>query len=36
VIDDMAGTCVAPLVYDAREDGWEALAKRIVEKHVDR
>ena len=36
VIDDMPGTCVAPFVYDAREDGWEALAKRIVEKHVDR
>jgi hypothetical protein len=36
VIDDMPGTCVAPFVYDAREDGWEALAKRIVERHVDR
>jgi hypothetical protein len=35
VIDDIPGTCVAPFVYDAREDGWEELAKRIVEKHVD-
>jgi hypothetical protein len=35
VIDDMPKTCVAPFVYDAREDGWEVLAKRIVEKHVD-
>ena len=35
VIDDMPGTCVAPFVYDAREFGWEALTKRIMEKHVD-
>ena len=36
VIDDMPGTCVAPFVYDAREEGgWEELARRIVEKHVD-
>jgi phosphoglycolate phosphatase-like HAD superfamily hydrolase len=35
VIDDMPGTCVAPFGYDARELGWEELAKRIVEKHVD-
>jgi hypothetical protein len=36
VIDDMPGTCVAPFVYDVRDEGsWEALSKKIVEKHVD-
>src|SRR5687767_14225104 len=27
VIDDMPGTCVAPFVYDVREEGWQALAR---------
>ena len=35
VIDDMPSTCVAPFVYDVREEGWEELAKNIVEKHAD-
>jgi hypothetical protein len=36
VIDDMPGTCVAPFVFDvAKEGGWEVLAGRILERHVD-
>jgi phosphoglycolate phosphatase-like HAD superfamily hydrolase len=35
VIDDMPKTCMAPFAYDAREGGWEEIARRIVEKHVD-
>ena len=36
VIDDMPKTCVAPFIYDVRQEkSWEELAKKIVEKHVD-
>ena len=36
VIDDMPSTCVAPFVYNVQqEESWPALAKRIIEKHVD-
>ena len=36
IIDDMPGTCVAPIVYGVGKDGeWVELAGRILEKHVD-
>jgi hypothetical protein len=35
IIDDMPSTCVSPFVYNAQEEPWPALAKRIVAKHVD-
>ena len=37
VIDDMPSTCVAPFVYNVQqEESWPALARRIVEKHIDK
>ena len=37
VVDDMPSTCVAPFVYDVHQEvSWPALARRIVEKHVDK
>jgi hypothetical protein len=36
VVDDMPSTCVPPFVCNVRqEDSWPALARRIIEKHVD-
>ena len=36
VIDDMPSTCVAPFVYDVRqEQSWGAMAERIIDKHID-
>ncbi|MEN9677466.1 MAG: hypothetical protein RIS76_3362, partial [Verrucomicrobiota bacterium] len=36
IIDDMPGTTRAPFAYNVHEeDSWEALADRIVKKHVD-
>ena len=36
IVDDMPSTCIAPFVYDVRqESSWRALAKRILDKHVD-
>ena len=36
VIDDMPGTCVSPFAYGVeQEGGWQALAERSIEKHVD-
>ena len=36
IIDDMPSTCVTPFVYDVRqEQSWDALAERIIDKHID-
>jgi hypothetical protein len=36
VIDDMPSTCVAPFVFSVQqEESWPALARRIIDKHVD-
>ena len=36
IIDDMPSTCVAPFVYDVRqEQSWGAMAERIIDKHID-
>jgi len=36
IIDDMPSTCVTQFVYDVRqEQSWGALAKRIIDKHID-
>ena len=36
IVDDMPSTCVAPFVYDVRqEQSWGELAERIIDKHVD-
>jgi len=36
IIDDMPATCVTEFVYDVRQErSWDALATRIIEKHVD-
>src|SRR5262245_57345856 len=36
VIDDMPSTCVTQFVYDVRQEkSWSALAKRIIEEHID-
>jgi len=36
IVDDMPSTCVSAFVYDVRhEASWPALARRIIEKHVD-
>ena len=36
VIDDMPSTCVAPFVFNVQqEESWPALARRIIDKHVD-
>ncbi len=34
IIDDMPATCSTSLVYDVQREPWEAVAKRIIEKHV--
>jgi hypothetical protein len=35
-IDDMPSTCVAPFVYNVQQEAsWPAMARRIIEKHVD-
>jgi len=37
VVDDMPSTCVAPFVYNVQqEESWSALARRIIETHVDK
>jgi phosphoglycolate phosphatase-like HAD superfamily hydrolase len=36
IIDDMPSTAQAPFVYNVQdEQSWQALAERIIEKHVD-
>jgi hypothetical protein len=36
IIDDMPSTCVTQFVYDVQqEQSWDALAERIIEKHID-
>jgi hypothetical protein len=36
VVDDMPSTCVAPFVFNVQEEeSWPALARRIIDKHVD-
>jgi len=37
VVDDMPSTCVTPFVYNVQqEDSWPAMARRIIDKHVDK
>ncbi len=37
VIDDMPGTTRAPFSYNvADEESWETMARRIIDRHVDR
>jgi hypothetical protein len=36
IIDDMPSTAVAPFVFNVqKEDSWQSMAERIIEKHVD-
>jgi hypothetical protein len=36
IVDDMPGTCVAPLIYDVQQEtSWRALVEKIIEKHID-
>lgn len=36
VIDDMPSNCVASFVYNVQQEAsWAAMARRIIEKHVD-
>jgi phosphoglycolate phosphatase-like HAD superfamily hydrolase len=36
IIDDMPSTAQAPFTYSVQEErSWQALAERIIEKHVD-
>jgi len=37
VVDDMPSTCVSPFVYDVHQEAsWSALARRIIERHIDK
>jgi hypothetical protein len=37
LVDDMPSTCVTPFVYNVQQEAsWPALARRIIEKHVDK
>jgi hypothetical protein len=37
VVDDMPSTCISPFVYNVQqEESWPALARRILEKHIDK
>ncbi len=37
VVDDMPSTCTASFVYNVQqEESWPALARRIIDKHVDK
>ena len=37
VVDDMPFTCVSPFVYNVQQEAsWPALARHIIEKHIDK
>jgi hypothetical protein len=37
IVDDMPSTCTAPFVYIVQQEpSWSALARRILEKHLDK
>ncbi len=36
VIDDMPSTCASPFSYNVQQEAsWQALAERIIDKHID-
>ncbi|MFO1461340.1 MAG: hydrolase [Verrucomicrobiota bacterium] len=36
IIDDMLATCTTEFIYDVRrEESWQTLAARIIDRHID-